>query len=75
MKLTNGELKKLKSIRISIEPGEMRSTDNPKEKGMEICKIFKAGKHIKTLTNEEAIEGFVPNIVMPYLRSLITKDE
>lgn len=71
MKLTNLELAKLKEMKIGIIPGEIRNRENPEEKGMEVCEVRRGDESLITLTNENAVDDFIPGVVLPYLRDLL----
>jgi len=71
MKLTNSELKKLKEMNIGLIPGEIRSIENPDEKGMEVCEVKRGDESLITLTNEKNVGDFIPSVVLPYLRTLL----
>lgn len=70
MALTEKDIKKLQDLNIKIEPGEIRSCDNPDEKGMEVCNIYKKKKLLTTLCNETDDLLFIENTVIPYLKKL-----
>ena len=70
MVLTEKDIKKLQDLNIKIELGEIRSCDNPDEKGMEVCHIYKKKKLLTTLCNETDDLLFIENTVIPYLKKL-----
>lgn len=69
--LTKNELNKLKKLKIGIEPGEIRTRENPEKNGMPLCNIYKDKENIKIIYGKNQEE--ISKKVLIYLREYLKK--